>query len=80
MPPERDYVGAVASLGSVDTERSLRTRSGLSQVLNRLAGTDGQSGRNFTLKQLEGLVMNDEAYTGQGLCRSGRTSTSSATG
>ena len=63
--PRQPLTGFPASLGSADTERSMRTRSGLSQVLNRLAGTDGQSGRNFTLQQLEGLVMNDEAYTGQ---------------
>lgn len=63
--PRQPLTGFPASLGPVGTERSLRTRSGLSQVLNRLAGTDGQPGKKFTLPQLQGLVMNDESYTGQ---------------
>lgn len=50
---------------SVGTERTLRTRSGLAMVRDRLAGTDGQPGKKFTLAQLQGLMMSNEAYTGK---------------
>jgi len=53
-------------LGSIGTQRTLRTRSALSMVEKRLDGTDGQGAPNkFTLEQLQGLMMSDEAYTGQ---------------
>ena len=53
-------------LGSIGTQRTLRTRSALFMVEKRLDGTDGQGAPNkFTLEQLQGLMMRDEAYTGQ---------------
>ncbi|MFN8626138.1 MAG: penicillin acylase family protein [Candidatus Binatia bacterium] len=53
-------------LGSIGTERTLRTRSALSMIQKRLDGTDGQGAPNkFTLEQLQGLMMSDQAYTAQ---------------
>lgn len=63
--PAAPLTGFYASIGSVGTQRTLRTRSGLTMVRDRLAGTDGQPGERFTLAQLQGLMMSDKAYTGQ---------------
>ena len=63
--PEQPLTGFNSSLGSINTQRTLRTRSGLSMVLDRLAGTDGQAGKRFTLDQLQMLMMSNEAYAAQ---------------
>jgi acyl-homoserine-lactone acylase len=52
-------------LGSVESERELRTRGGLSLVQKRIAGSDGQPGIKFTLEQLQGLMLGNDAYTGE---------------
>lgn len=66
--PEEPLTGFFANSPygpSVGTERTLRTRSGLAMVRDRLAGTDGESGKKFTLDQLQRLMMSNEAYTGK---------------
>ena len=62
--PNQPLTGYGASLGSTGTERTLRTRSGLYQIEQRLAGKDGQPGDRYTLSQLQGLLMDDLSYTG----------------
>lgn len=51
-------------IGDERTQRSLRTREGLRKLEGRLAGTDGEPGRRFSLAQLERLTMNNEVYSG----------------
>jgi acyl-homoserine-lactone acylase len=63
--PAEPLTGFNGSLGSVESERTLRTRSGLVMVQQRLAGTDGQAGEKFTFEQLQTLMLSNEAYTGQ---------------
>lgn len=63
--PAEPLTGFDSSIGSVSTARSFRTRAGLAQVLERLAGTDGQAGSRFTLEQLQGLMMSNLAYAGR---------------
>ena len=39
-----------------------RTRLGITQIQDRLAGTDGLPGRKFTIANLQQIVMSNEAY------------------
>ena len=52
-------------IGDEQTQRSLRTRNGLSKIEGRLAGTDGLPGNRFTLAQLEQITMNDRVFSGE---------------
>jgi acyl-homoserine-lactone acylase len=63
--PAEPITGIDPALGSVDSERELRTRGGLSLVQKRIAGTDGQAGSKFTLEQLQGLMLGNDAYSGE---------------
>ena len=63
--PAQPLTGFNASLGSIESQRTLRTRSGLAMVQERLAGTDGQAGARFTLEQLQVLMMSNQTYAGQ---------------
>ena len=62
--PFAPLTGFDSSLGSVGTARSFRTRSGLVQVLDRISGTDGKGPPRFTLEQLQALITDNVAYTG----------------
>lgn len=62
--PAEPLTGFDSSLGSVDTARSFRTRSGLVQILNRISGSDGKGPPKFTLEQLQALITDNVAYTG----------------
>ena len=62
--PNQPLTGYGASIGSTGTERTLRTRSGLYQIEQRLGGKDGQPGDRYTLPQLQGLLMDNLSYTG----------------
>jgi len=57
--------GYDAIIGDERTDRSLRTRNGLSKIEARLAGTDGLPGRRFTLAQLEAITMNNRVFSGE---------------
>src|SRR4051794_499131 len=63
--PEQPLTGFAKIIGDEDTERALRTRSGLTMIQKRLAGTDGKPGNRFTLQQLQDLVFSNEQYAGQ---------------
>ncbi|MBP9033063.1 MAG: penicillin acylase family protein [Pseudomonadales bacterium] len=63
--PRQPLSGYDSSLGSVDSARSMRTRAGLTQVLERLSGEDGQAGEGFTLEQLQALMFSNLAYAGK---------------
>lgn len=62
--PKQPMTGYADSLGSTGTQRTLRTRSGLYQIEQRLAGKDDDKGNGYTLAQLQSLLMNDLSYTG----------------
>jgi hypothetical protein len=49
----------------VDSERELHTPGGLTLLQKRIAGTDGQAGTKFTLAQLQGLMLGNDAYSGK---------------
>jgi acyl-homoserine-lactone acylase len=63
--PAEPLTGFDPILGSVESERELRTRGGLSLVQERIAGTDGQGAPKFTLEQLQRLMLGNEAYSGE---------------
>ncbi|MCO5315347.1 MAG: penicillin acylase family protein [Solirubrobacterales bacterium] len=49
-------------IGDIDTARSLRTRNGLNQIEQRLAGTDGNPGNKYTPELLRGFINNNRNY------------------
>jgi acyl-homoserine-lactone acylase len=63
--PEEPLTGFDRIIGDEETERSLRTRSGLVMVEERLNGTDGRPGNRFTLKQLQDTVFANRQYAGE---------------
>jgi acyl-homoserine-lactone acylase len=60
--PEAPITGIPRIVGNTDSTRSLRTRNGLTQVAERLAGTDGQEGDKFTLPQVQSMLTNGDNY------------------
>jgi acyl-homoserine-lactone acylase len=52
-------------IGDERTQRSLRTRNGLTKIERRIAGTDGQPGRGFSLAQLEAVTMDNTVYSAE---------------
>ncbi len=63
--PEEPLTGFDRIIGDEETERSLRTRSGLNMVEQRLAGTDGEPGDRYTLRQLQDMVFANRQYAGE---------------
>jgi acyl-homoserine-lactone acylase len=63
--PEQPLEGFDRIIGDERTERSLRTRSGLVQVEERLAGSDGWTGDRYTLQQLQDTVFENRQYAGE---------------
>ncbi len=63
--PAQPLYGFDSSLGSIDSARTPRTRSGLAQIAERIAGTDGLPGSKFTREQLQGLAFSNLAYMGR---------------
>jgi len=64
--PNEPLTGYNKSLGEVETERTLRTRSGLQMVRQRLDGSDGLGGENkFTLDQLMTIALSNQNYSAQ---------------
>ena len=75
--PEQPLEGFDRILGVERSARSLRTRLGLVQVQERLAGTDGLAGTRFTLEQLQAVMFSNRVYGAElvvddlvALCRS----------
>ena len=63
--PDDPLEGFDRIIGDERTERSLRTRSGLVQVEQRLTGTDDWSGDRYTLQQLQDTVFENRQYAGE---------------
>ncbi|GAB3849898.1 penicillin acylase family protein [Micromonospora andamanensis] len=63
--PARPLVGYPRIVGDERTVRSLRTRLGVHQVRQRLAGTDGLPGRGFTAGRLWDVTLGNRAYGGE---------------
>ena len=63
--PAQPLYGFDSSLGSIDSARTPRTRSGLTQIAERIAGTDGLPGSKFTREQLQALTFSNLAYMGR---------------
>jgi acyl-homoserine-lactone acylase len=63
--PEEPLTGFDRIIGDEETERALRTRSGLVMVEQRLNGTDGQPGNRFTRQQLQDMVFANRQYAGE---------------
>lgn len=63
--PEQPLTGFPTIIGDEDVERSLRTRLGIIQIQQRLAGTDGRPGNRFTLGQLQDTVFGNRQYGGE---------------
>ena len=63
--PAQPLYGFDSSLGSIDSARTPRTRSGLAQIAERIAGTDGLPGSKFTREQLQDLTFSNLAYMGR---------------
>jgi hypothetical protein len=63
--PEQPLEGFDRIIGDERTERSLRTRSGLVMVEQRLAGTDGWPGNRYTLPLLQDTVFANRQYAGE---------------
>lgn len=63
--PAQPLQGFDSSLGSSNSARTPRTRSGLAQIAERMAGTDGLPGSKFTREQLQDLAFSNVAYMGR---------------
>lgn len=63
--PEAPITGFDRIIGIENAERSYRTRMGLVQVEERLAGTDGLPGKGFDLKSLEQVALGDRVLLGE---------------
>jgi acyl-homoserine-lactone acylase len=82
--PEQPLTGFPRVIGDEGTPRSLRTRLGLRQVQQRLAGTDGLPGRRFTPERLWQVMFSNRVYGGElvrddlvALCTANPTATAS---
>ena len=63
--PERPLTGYDRIIGIENAERTTRTRLGLIQVIERLAGTDGLSGKKFNLRLLTRVALSNRQYLGE---------------
>ncbi|MCB0828772.1 MAG: penicillin acylase family protein [Solirubrobacterales bacterium] len=60
--PNAPITGYPSIIGNEETGRSLWTRNGLSQIEERLNGTDGQSGNKYTFPQMRKFTTNNRHY------------------
>jgi acyl-homoserine-lactone acylase len=63
--PEAPLTGFPRIIGDEGTPRSLRTRLGILQVQERLAGTDGLRGRGFTTGRLWQVLFSNRVHGGE---------------
>src|SRR6266545_1434500 len=63
--PQQPLTGFPRIIGDEQTPRSLRTRLGLLQVQQRIAGTDGLPGTRFTTANLWQVEFGDRVYGGE---------------
>jgi acyl-homoserine-lactone acylase len=74
--PEQPLEGYPRIVGIEGAPVTLRTRLGLLQVQQRIAGSDGLAGKRFSLRQLTRVALSNRQYAGElwrdqlvGLCR-----------
>jgi acyl-homoserine-lactone acylase len=60
--PKHPLTGYPLIIGDTDTARSLRTRSALTMIAQRLAGTDGLGRPGFTRTTMQELFFSDRQY------------------
>ncbi|MEJ7876802.1 MAG: penicillin acylase family protein, partial [Solirubrobacterales bacterium] len=63
--PEAPMTGFDRIIGIEEAERTPRTRMGLIQIEERLAGTDGLEGNKFDLKSVERVAMKNRVLLGE---------------
>ncbi|WP_404825680.1 acylase [Plantactinospora soyae] len=63
--PEQPLTGYPRIIGAEQTPRSLRTRLGLLQVQQRIAGTDGLPGTGFSVENLWQVQFGNRVYGGE---------------
>jgi acyl-homoserine-lactone acylase len=63
--PEQPLTGFSRIIGDEGTPRTLRTRLGLLQVQQRIAGTDGLPGRGFTTEKLWQVMFGNRVHGGE---------------
>jgi acyl-homoserine-lactone acylase len=63
--PAEPLTGFDRIIGIEDAERTLRTRIGLIQAEERLAGADGRPGNRFNLRSLERVMLGNRNYAGE---------------
>ena len=63
--PEAPLTGYDRLIGIERAERSFRTRLGLIQIEQRLAGTDGLAGNRFDQQNLEQIALSNRQYLGE---------------
>jgi len=63
--PEQKLTGFASIIGNEDAPRSLRTRLCITQLLQRMAGTDGLVGTKFDLEQFQEVVLGSRVYTAE---------------
>lgn len=63
--PEQPLSGFDQSLGIEDSQRTLRTRSGLQMIQQRLDGSDGLGGERFNRDKVLALLVRNQNYAGQ---------------
>lgn len=60
--PAQPLLAGNTIMGANSGALNARTRQGITQIENRLAGTDGLAGRKFTAANLQQIVMSNDAY------------------
>ena len=63
--PKAPIAGIPAVQGSTDSERTLRTRSGLVMVQQRIDGSDGLGGNTFDIESILDRMVSNQNYAGQ---------------
>lgn len=63
--PEEPLTGFARIIGDEETQRSLRTRVGLTMIRERFANSDGLGGRRFTLPKLQALTFGNRFFSGE---------------
>lgn len=63
--PAEPLTGFASIIGAEETERSLRTRLCMLQVIERLAGTDGLPGDKFDMDNLQEIVLSSRIYSAE---------------
>lgn len=63
--PNAPITGIPKVQGDIGTERSLRTRSGLTMIKQRINGSDGLAGNTFDINSMLDRMLSNQSYAGQ---------------